>query len=93
MTNNTQDSILAAALFIPLNACSGAAKTTLTAADTQNRFLRLLVTQMKNQDMLNPMNNAQAASQMAQPSMLTNSDKLNAALQALSDSMTLKQLL
>jgi hypothetical protein len=36
------------------------------AAATADRFLKLLVTQMQNQDPLNPMDNAQVTSQMAQ---------------------------
>jgi flagellar basal-body rod protein FlgC len=36
------------------------------AADHQDRFLKLLVAQMQNQDPLNPMDNAQVTSQMAQ---------------------------
>ena len=34
--------------------------------DPQDRFLKLLVTQMKNQDPLNPLDNAQVTSQSAQ---------------------------
>jgi flagellar basal-body rod modification protein FlgD len=89
MVNNTQDATAAAALFASLNASSaGTVKSTSTVADTQDRFLKLLVTQMKNQDPLNPMDNAQVTSQMAQLSTVTGIDKLNATLQALSNSMT-----
>ena len=91
MVNATQDTNSAAALFASLNANSGAAATTSTAADTQDRFLKLLVTQMKNQDPLNPMDNAQVTSQMAQLSTVSGIDKLNATLQALSDSMSANQ--
>lgn len=63
------------------------------AADTQNRFLTMLLTQMKNQDPLNPMDNAQLTSQMAQLSTVTGIDQLNATLQALSDSMLSNQSL
>jgi flagellar basal-body rod modification protein FlgD len=95
MVNNTQDATSAAALFASLNASanSGATKNTSVAADTQDRFLKLLVTQMKNQDPLNPMDNAQVTSQMAQLSTVTGIDKLNATLQALSDSMMSNQSL
>ncbi len=68
---------------------TGASKNTV--ADTQDRFLKLLVTQMKNQDPLNPMDNAQVTSQMAQLSTVSGIDKLNATLQALSSSMTASQ--
>jgi flagellar basal-body rod modification protein FlgD len=81
-------------LFAALNAnSSSSANTPSTVADTQDRFLKLLVTQMKNQDPLNPMDNAQVTSQMAQLSTVTGIDKLNATLQALSDSMTSSQSL
>jgi flagellar basal-body rod modification protein FlgD len=56
--------------------------------ESQDRFLKLLVTQMKNQDPLNPMDNAQVTSQMAQLSTVSGIDKLNATLKALSGSMT-----
>lgn len=91
MVNATQDANSAAALFASLNASSGATKTTSSAADTQDRFLKLLVTQMKNQDPLNPMDNAQVTSQMAQLSTVTGVDRLNVTLQALSDSMASNQ--
>ncbi len=49
----------------------------------QDRFLTLLVTQMKNQDPLNPMDNAQVTSQLAQLSTVNGIDKLNTTLEAL----------
>lgn len=93
MVNATQDANSAATLFASLNAKSGSASSASAVADTQDRFLKLLVTQMKNQDPLNPMDNAQVTSQMAQLSTVTGIDKLNATLQALSDSMTGNQTL
>jgi len=74
-------------------ATATAATTSSAAANTQDRFLKLLVTQMKNQDPLNPMDNAQVTSQMAQLSTVSGIDKLNVTLQALSDSMTSNQSL
>lgn len=93
MINSTQDTGSAAALFASLNAGASSAAKIQTAADTQDRFLKLLVTQMKNQDPLNPMDNAQVTSQMAQLSTVTGIDKLNVTLQALSDSMLPSQSL
>ena len=55
--------------------------------------MTLLVTQLKNQDPLNPMDNSQMTSQMAQISTVSGIDKLNATLQALSASMTPNQTL
>lgn len=62
-------------------------------ANTQDRFLKLLVTQMKNQDPLNPMDNAQVTSQMAQLSTVSGIDKVNSTLKALTDSMAAGQSL
>jgi len=50
---------------------------------TQDRFMTLLITQMKNQDPLNPMDNAQVTSQMAQLSTVTGIDKLNNTVESL----------
>lgn len=55
--------------------------------------MTLLVTQLKNQDPLSPMDNAQMTSQMAQISTVSGIDKLNTTLQALSASMTPNQTL
>ena len=95
MVNSVQDSNSAAALFASLNATasSGSTTATSTAAETEDRFLTLLITQMKNQDPLNPMDNAEVTSQMAQLSTVTGIDKLNTTLQALSDSMMPNQSL
>jgi flagellar basal-body rod modification protein FlgD len=53
----------------------------------QDRFMKLLVEQMKNQDPLNPMDNAQVTSQMAQLSTVTGIDKLNKTLESLISSV------
>ena len=63
------------------------APSTSTASDTTvsaERFLRLLVAQMRNQDPLNPMDNAQVTSQMAQINTVTGIEKLNTTVQGLS---------
>ncbi len=91
MINATQNADSAAALFASMNAKAASAGKASQVADTQERFLKLLVTQMKNQDPLNPMDNAQVTSQMAQLSTVSGIDKLNVTLQALSDSMAASQ--
>lgn len=55
---------------------------------TEDRFLKLLVAQLKNQDPLNPMDNAQMTSQMAQISTVNGIEKLNTTLQALMSNST-----
>lgn len=54
-----------------------------SAAALQNKFMTLLVTQMKNQDPLNPMDNSQVTSQMAQLSTVTGISTTNTTLASL----------
>lgn len=61
--------------------------------ETQDRFMTLLVTQMKNQDPLNPLDNAQVTSQLAQLSTVTGIDKLNSTLEAMMTSFQSNQAL
>jgi flagellar basal-body rod modification protein FlgD len=63
------------------------------ADDPQDRFLKLLVTQMKNQDPLNPLDNAQVTSQLAQISTVNGIEKLNTTLQAMANGFTAGQSL
>lgn len=49
----------------------------------QDRFLTLLISQMKNQDPLNPMDNAQMTSQLAQINTVNGIEKLNGTLEKL----------
>jgi len=51
--------------------------------DAQSRFLTLLTTQLKNQDPLNPMDNAQVTSQLAQISTVDGIERLNTMLASL----------
>lgn len=78
-----------------LAAVNGArsAKKSDTVAEAQDRFMTLLVTQMKNQDPLNPMDNAQMTSQLAQLSTVSGIEKLNAALESLQGSYQASQTL
>ena len=61
-----------------------AQQSSKNAADTQDRFLKLLITQMKNQDPMNPMDNAQVTSQMAQIQTVTGVSTLDASIKSLS---------
>jgi flagellar basal-body rod modification protein FlgD len=68
----------------PLNVSPAAAASGVAAAaNTEDRFLKLLVAQLKNQDPLNPMDNAQVTSQMAQIQAVAGIDKLNTTVQGL----------
>ncbi|CAG9181273.1 flagellar hook assembly protein FlgD [Cupriavidus pampae] len=54
-----------------------------SAADIQSNFLKMLVTQMNNQDPLNPMDNSQLTSQLAQISTVSGLQNVNSTLNAL----------
>ena len=54
------------------------------AAGSQDRFLKLLVTQLQNQDPLSPMDNAELTSQIAQINTVSGIATLNTSVQALS---------
>ncbi|MDI1350646.1 flagellar basal-body rod modification protein FlgD [Aquabacterium commune] len=79
------------------NAATSATSTTKTvsqqASEASDRFLKLLVTQMQNQDPLNPMDNAQVTSQMAQINTVTGIDKLNTTMGAMNAGMAQMQML
>lgn len=60
------------------------AASATAASATSDRFLKLLVAQMKNQDPLNPMDNAQMTSQIAQINTVSGIDKLNTSVTGLS---------
>ncbi len=63
------------------------------AAGSSDRFLKLLVAQMQNQDPLNPMDNAQVTSQMAQINTVNGIEKLNASVSGLSTQFVQMQAL
>lgn len=64
-----------------------------TAADMQNQFLTLLVAQLKNQDPMSPMDNAQMTSQMAQISTVTGIEKLNDTVKSVTGQFSTLQML
>ena len=55
----------------------------VSAGELGDRFLKLLVTQLKNQDPLNPMDNGQLTSQMAQINTVSGIEKLNDSFKGL----------
>ena len=60
-----------------------AAASATTAKEASERFLKLLVTQLQNQDPMNPVDNAQMTSQMAQISTVSGIEKLNSTVEGL----------
>ena len=80
--------------FSALNGSASATPVkTKNEAGSEDRFLKLLVAQMANQDPLNPMDNAQVTSQMAQISTVNGIDKLNTTVQGLNQQFVQMQAL
>jgi flagellar basal-body rod modification protein FlgD len=83
------------------SAVSSTAATTATSSATtgtdmkeaSDRFLKLLVTQLQNQDPLNPMDNAQVTSQMAQINTVQGINTLNTTMTNMGTSMAQMQVL
>jgi flagellar basal-body rod modification protein FlgD len=80
-----------------LSNINGTSTSTATAAaddpGSQDRFLKLLVTQLQNQDPLSPMDNAELTSQIAQINTVTGIATLNTSVQGLSSQFLQMQTL
>lgn len=77
-----------------LNAATAASNgSNVSEADSEQRFLKLLVTQLNNQDPLNPMENAELTSQLAQMSTVSGIERLNTALSGLVNQTGANQVL
>jgi flagellar basal-body rod modification protein FlgD len=76
-------------------ALSGTATAAATSSvqEMSDRFLKLLVTQLQNQDPMNPMDNAQLTSQLAQMSTVEGVNKLNDSMDALSTQFRASQVI
>jgi flagellar basal-body rod modification protein FlgD len=70
-----------------------AAGTTTSASTLQDSFLKLLVAQLNNQDPMNPMDNAQMTSQMAQINTVSGIQQVNSTLQGIASQFTAMQVL
>jgi len=81
------------ALADSLNSATGTAAKTKNDAGSEDRFLKLLVAQMQNQDPMNPLDNAQVTSQMAQINTVSGIDKLNATVAGLNSQLVQLQAL
>ena len=85
---------IAAATLSNINGSTAAkAKAKVDDPGSQDRFLKLLVTQLQNQDPLSPMDNAQLTSQIAQINTVTGIATLNTSVQGLSSQFLQMQTL
>ncbi|WP_090142497.1 flagellar hook assembly protein FlgD [Limnohabitans sp. DM1] len=81
-----------------LNSSTPVAKNMATSsaqsgAEMQDRFLKLLVAQLNNQDPMNPMDNAQMTSQMAQINTVTGIQKMQQSIELMTGQMQASQSL
>ncbi len=79
-------------LFAAINGTAGEPGRS-AMREVEDRFLKLLVTQLRNQDPMNPMQNAELTMQLAQMSTVEGINKLNAGLEALLTSYQASQTL
>lgn len=89
-TTTSVNSSSTAALTSSLGGSSG---TVSDATAAQDRFLKLLVAQLNNQDPMNPMDNAQMTSQMAQINTVTGINKLNETMSNMVSQLLSTQIL
>ena len=76
-----------------LNSLTGSTNSVSDATEAQDRFLKLLVAQLNNQDPMNPMDNAQMTSQMAQINTVTGINKLNETMSSMVSQLLSTQIL
>ncbi len=76
-----------------LNGAAGGSIATRNDAGSEDRFLKLLVAQMQNQDPMNPLDNAQVTSQMAQINTVSGIEKLNKTVAGLNGQLVQLQAL
>ena len=86
---------ITSATAVSPGATAASATTTSSAnpATSEDRFLKLLVAQLSNQDPMNPMDNAQMTSQMAQISTVSSIEKTNVSLAGLAAQLASMQTL
>jgi flagellar basal-body rod modification protein FlgD len=72
---------------------SGKSLGQTTADAQQDRFLKLLVAQLNNQDPMNPMDNAQMTSQMAQINTVSGIQQLNETMKSMASQYTSMQVM
>ncbi|NVO06087.1 MAG: flagellar hook assembly protein FlgD [Rhodoferax sp.] len=72
---------------------SSLASATTSAQDQSDRFLKLLVAQLSNQDPMNPMDNSQMTSQIAQINTVSGIQQLNDTVKSMSAQYTSMQVM
>jgi flagellar basal-body rod modification protein FlgD len=99
MTTSTVNSSASQSIINSLNASSSIASSSTssssssgaTAASMQSQFLKLLTTQLQNQDPTSPLDSAQMTSQLAQISTVEGISQLNTTLTTLLNNLSASQ--
>jgi flagellar basal-body rod modification protein FlgD len=89
VTNVTNSSANSTAALGATSAANGAT----SAQEQTDRFMKLLVAQLNNQDPMNPMDNAQMTSQIAQINTVSGIQQLNDTMKSMAGQFTAMQVL
>ncbi|MES1923790.1 flagellar hook assembly protein FlgD [Salinisphaera sp. T31B1] len=93
MANNSLGAVSQTSTTAAASAAANAGTGRQSSADMSEQFLTLLVAQMRNQDPLNPMDNAQMTSQIAQINTVSGINDLNDTLGAINGQIDTSQRL
>lgn len=91
MGTNSTTSVDTSGKYSALLGASGAPQQS-DAEKAQDRFLKLLVAQLNNQDPMNPMDNAQMTTQMAQINTVSGIQQLNDTVKSLTGQFSTMQM-
>ena len=78
---------------IGAGAAAAAGAATSSTNDSEENFMKMLIAQLRNQDPLNPMDNSQMTSQLAQLNMVSGINQLNKTMNGLVSNDTNSQAL
>ena len=92
MTTVTASNNTSADIYTSLNT-NGSGSNSNSATAATDKFLTMLVAQMQNQDPLNPMDNAQVTSQMAQINTVSGLEQVNTSVLSLNSQLLQMQAL
>lgn len=91
MTVTASNAVTSPTAYSYARSASDSAVSDANAA--QDRFLKLLIAQLANQDPMNPMDNAQMTSQMAQINTVSGIQQVNASIQSMAKQFAMLQTL
>ncbi|MFM2340649.1 MAG: hypothetical protein RLZZ592_302 [Pseudomonadota bacterium] len=83
-TSSSSTSQTRSALIDQLNGSTSSSTTTSSTKAMSDQFMKLLITQIQNQDPLNPTDNAQFTSQLAQINTVSGLEKVSEGISAMS---------